>query len=257
MAHSSTKNAERQKRYREAKKAQKKDPITVPITKGQLRNVLENQRITDSAIIPDENGNTIIWFKKKKLDMKHVSTLYETTTALEKELPPEKKYSKRGRPEKTHHFGCWRKYQNEIAFTESYRDNEVAQSWVEKNMPLFDTMAFHFKQSFPELHKTYTDIEVPIRLGAWSTVAINFNYGRIGKHKDEHDYRNGLCWITTCGNYEGGELHFPGLNITIEIQPGDIIAFKSYLLEHEVLKYTGERYSIVLFQSHDMFFPSQ
>jgi hypothetical protein len=52
-----------------------------------------------------------------------------------------------------------------------------------------------------------------------------------------------------------GELHFPDLNITVEIKPDDpsfartssgrspddIIAFRSYELLHEVLAYTGER----------------
>lgn len=69
------------------------------------------------------------------------------------------------------------------------------------------------------------------------------------------------CWVTTCGKYSGGGLHFAHLNITIMIEPEDIVAFRSAELEHKVLPYYeedgspgGERYSVVIFQGDMMFF---
>jgi hypothetical protein len=52
--------------------------------------------------------------------------------------------------------------------------------------------------------------------GPWSTVAINFSWGKMKAHKDKSDYINRLCWLVTIiGDYDGGELHFPELDITI------------------------------------------
>lgn len=249
-------NAERQKKYR-SKAKMSTIYVKVPVTDGEKREERPHQSFSDCVIVKDENKRTIIWFKKGKLSLAHTRDLYWSTKKLENDLPPEEKYTCRASPERTHHVGCWRKYQEAVNLTTTTRET-AAVTWIQENRDLFTTLASHFKAAFPTLYESYISVgDLPIRLGAWSTCAINFNYGCIKSHKDKHDYRKGLCWVVTCGNYKGGQLHFKDLNLTIEIQPGDIIAFRSYELEHEVLEYTGDRYSIVMFQSHDMFFDAE
>jgi len=83
---------------------------------------------------------------------------------------------------------------------------------------------------------------------------LNINCAQ-AQHKDELDYRAGFCWVTTFGTYTGGSLYFSELNIEFNIQPGDLIAFKSYLLRHGVQPYNGQRHSLVLFGHHEVFLP--
>jgi hypothetical protein len=53
---------------------------------------------------------------------------------------------------------------------------------------------------------------------------------------DEGDYQNGICLVAVGGVFTGGEISFPELKMKFDVQPGDVIAFRSYLLLHEVLK---------------------
>jgi len=84
-------------------------------------------------------------------------------------------------------------------------------------------------------------------------IAINFNV--ISKyHWDSNDDPNGLCFLITLGDFEGGELVFPQLQIVVKLKPGQIVAFPSYLLLHGNLPITkGIRFSIVYFV-HESFF---
>lgn len=227
-------------------------------TKGELRNPTPSyKRFNSSTIIRDQQDRPIIWFQKKKVGTDLVGKLYESTLDLEKVTKFHYKDTNRHSQEKTLHVGCWRKMAN-VPYVTSDSRNPDAQKWMQENDPLFQLLGDMFKTHFPYLYRTYLEVKLPCpRLGAWATCAINFNYGAISKHIDSDDYRSGLCWVTTCGNYENGELFFPQLNMEFAIQPGDVIAFKSFELEHEVKQYTGSRYSIVLFQHHDLFFPGK
>jgi hypothetical protein len=84
-------------------------------------------------------------------------------------------------------------------------------------------------------------------------IVINFN--TISDfHWDEHDDPNSLCCLVALGDFEGGELCFPQLQIVIPLKPGQVIAFSSRLLLHGNLPVTkGIRHSVVYFV-HSMFF---
>jgi hypothetical protein len=58
--------------------------------------------------------------------------------------------------------------------------------------------------------------------------------------------------ILTFGNYEGGELHFPLLNITLNIEEKDVALFQSHKLEHGNKDTVGIRNSLV-FVSHKQY----
>jgi len=130
------------------------------------------------------------------------------------------------------------------------------ERWVEKNQALFRSCAWVFKKTWPDLHEEYTSViaNVPLTIGAWSTVALNCNCGAKTVHRDTKDFRDGYCWVIPFGNFEGGELFFPDLNITIKMAPEMLVAFQSFELDHCVHEYTGERYSVVFFTHQTMFF---
>lgn len=51
-------------------------------------------------------------------------------------------------------------------------------------------------------------------------------------HEDDKDWRNGFCAVTALGDFTGGELMFPELNLSFIIKPGDVILFRSWILYH-------------------------
>ena len=88
----------------------------------------------------------------------------------------------------------------------------------------------------------------------WPLLIANFLAPK-SSHTDFEDYHAGFCCCVPLGQYNGGELKFPGLQITLNAKPGDIILFRSDLLEHQVLPYEGMRMSLI-FTSHGRFMKS-
>ena len=71
-------------------------------------------------------------------------------------------------------------------------------------------------------------------------------------HTDFEDYHGGYCCLVLLGQYNGGALYFPELKLTIPCLPGDIVLFRSDLLQHQVLPYEGLRMSLI-FTAHGRF----
>ncbi|KAF0373864.1 calnexin independence factor cif1 [Gigaspora margarita] len=89
--------------------------------------------------------------------------------------------------------------------------------------------------------------------GIFPMIAINYNTTS-DYHWDEHDEPNSLCCLVALGEFEGGELCFSQLQITVPLQPGQLVAFSSRLLLHGNFPLTkGIRHSIMYFV-HDTFF---
>ena len=83
--------------------------------------------------------------------------------------------------------------------------------------------------------------------GIFPTIAINFNVIS-NYHWDSNDTPEGLCFLVALGDFEGGELCFPQLQIVVKLKSGQVVAFPSYLLLHGNLPITrGIRFSIVYF----------
>jgi hypothetical protein len=84
---------------------------------------------------------------------------------------------------------------------------------------------------------------------------ISINYNIISDyHWDENDNPNSLCFLVALGDFEGGELCFPELEIVVQLKLGQVVAFPSRLLLHGNLKFTkGIRHSVVYFV-HNTFF---
>jgi hypothetical protein len=82
--------------------------------------------------------------------------------------------------------------------------------------------------------------------------AINFNTIS-GYHIDRDDDKYGFCWLVPLGEWEGGDLIFPQLNVRIKLKPGNILAFRSNLLVHGNLPCSGVRHSLVFFTHNNLF----
>lgn len=66
-------------------------------------------------------------------------------------------------------------------------------------------------------------------------------------HKDKGGVRDGWVGMTCVGEFKGGELCFPDLDVKLRFLPGDIILFRSCILQHFVRATIGERSSLVFF----------
>ncbi|RHZ48043.1 hypothetical protein Glove_562g3 [Diversispora epigaea] len=73
----------------------------------------------------------------------------------------------------------------------------------------------------------------PRTFGVFPMITINYN--TISDfHWYKHDEPNSLCCLVALGNFEGGELCFPQLQIVIPLRPGQVVAFSSCLLLHDL-----------------------
>ncbi|RHZ89981.1 hypothetical protein Glove_9g86 [Diversispora epigaea] len=88
----------------------------------------------------------------------------------------------------------------------------------------------HYKGLYKKLLKLGGSF-VPKLFEIFPMIAINYN--TISNfHWDEHDELNSLCFLVALGDFVGGELCFPQLQIVVLLQAGQIVAFSSCLLLH-------------------------
>jgi hypothetical protein len=111
----------------------------------------------------------------------------------------------------------------------------------------------YYEELYGKLEKLSWGVFGPKPFGVFPMIAINFNTIS-DYHWDEHDEPNSLCCLVALGDFEGGELCFPQLQIIVPLRPGQVVAFSSRLLLHGNFPVTrGIRHSIVYFV-HSTFF---
>ena len=70
---------------------------------------------------------------------------------------------------------------------------------------------------------------------------------QVDAHKDQSDVPNGWVAMVCWDNFSRGYLALLDLGVKLDFKPGDIILFRSRLLEHFVTDFEGERSSMVFF----------
>jgi hypothetical protein len=131
--------------------------------------------------------------------------------------------------------------------------NLAFPEWLNCNNQLFTALSDILKMYYPALYTEYNKLEEQYRLfGAWSMAILNINSFSTF-HIDTKDWKNGFCVVITFGDYVGGELHFPGLNITLNLQQRDVVFFQSHKLEHGNKDTIGTRHSLVLVSHNTLF----
>ncbi|UZO15186.1 uncharacterized protein OCT59_006619 [Rhizophagus irregularis] len=109
----------------------------------------------------------------------------------------------------------------------------------------------YYEHYYTKLSKLTIGPFVPRTFGIFPTIAINFNVIS-NYHWDSNDDPNGLCFLVALGDFEGGELCFPQLQILVKLKPGQIVAFPSYLLLHGNLPIIREiRFNLYNSQGHN------
>lgn len=234
--------------------------VPLPFTEGQRRQNNDEPFtvIQTNTHVMEPTGGTNVRVFKSIITTELMHTLNETTNALIKLRPPtpaKPGRDKRGDIEK-YHLGCWRKYTNQITVSKESQ-NKHASHWLRVNNPLFLHVSAIFQHHYPDLYAIYNAVPLPEKLvGVFGMVALNVNFpSRL--HTDDEDYRNGLCWVMPFGDYDGGNLVFPDLKLEVELRPGDLVCFRSHLIEHFNRSFSGYRNSLVFFSSHTLFFPAE
>jgi len=237
-------NAEIHKNYRNRVKNIKKTCIEVPTTQGLARVIKAPVIIQEDHIVHKHNGDILIRVWRNKVPDRHIQVLHHETKRLLAGLEIGRQLN----------IGSWRERSKTVEVTADSKLGGV-ETWLEKNQKLFKSVSAVFKRTWPKLYAHYHRIsaEAPLKVGAWSTVAINSAARLV--HTDTKDYKDGYCWVVPFGDFEGGELYFPDLNITIKMAPQMLVAFQSFNLKHGVNPFTGSRYSLVFYQHQTMFFP--
>jgi len=116
-----------------------------------------------------------------------------------------------------YYFGHWRESSRAITMC-SHTKNVAFENWYHENQSLFQFLGNLLKEHYPELYKFYETIDVKYRLfGPWSMAILNID-SQSDLHIDFKDWYNGFCVVVAFGYYEGGELHFPLLNVTLNIE---------------------------------------
>ncbi|CAG8485157.1 2404_t:CDS:2 [Acaulospora colombiana] len=147
-------------------------------------------------------------------------------------------------------------YYNHTLNHPSHQSKQFAKNMIEhfcgftdsNNVPYTtaNTASSHFREHLTSKMKNLNlGPNVPKSFGAFPTVGINYN--TISQfHRDLKDHRNTLCVVCPLGIFEGGELTFPELKLSIHAKEGHGIAFRSNLLIHGNLPIiTGTRHSVL------------
>ncbi|KAK8013915.1 hypothetical protein PG990_007211 [Apiospora arundinis] len=77
-----------------------------------------------------------------------------------------------------------------------------------------------------------------------SLFALGIN-GHTQRHMDQGDIRGGLAGLLTVGNYTGGNLCLPQLNLKVPYQSGSCALIRGGGMEHLVTDFTGPRFFVV------------
>ena len=232
-----------------ARKSRGTGAVQLPMPKQEVFNKeviqwREWKTITESLDVHDENDRVIISFMKGCIAKNIIEDWVASTKEMAEKLGKKHLYHTDTKRYKNNsndqmlsgHFFSWRKYQAFPHLTSLMKFSSV-QDWATKNKPFWDRIEEIFKLNFPTLYTLYNSVaNIPMRAGGFATVAVNFDVGPLKAHRDEGDYQNGICLVAVGGDFTGGEISFPELKMKFDVQPGDVIAFRSYLLLHEVLK---------------------
>jgi len=134
---------------------------------------------------------------------------------------------------------------NKCYLTPNSKTNE-GQYLIKHFAELWKIASNLVRQYFPELASVMAEIPQTERMfDLFSLFIGNITCGT-KIHTDSKDYHNGFCAAFPFGNYTGGELYFPVIEMTFLVKPGDLILFKSSALKHGTKEYQGDRKSVVL-----------
>lgn len=90
--------------------------------------------------------------------------------------------------------------------------------------------------------------------GCFHALSLLVN-AEVSPYRDSSHLKNGWAAMACFGDFEGGELCFPELKCKIPFLPGDVVLFRSAVLEHWVAPFEGTRYSCLFFTQQSSWDP--
>jgi len=185
------------------------------------------------------------------IPLEFIKTLETTTNTLAEHFKPPVDQTCRGK-QLCYYFGHWCESSKTITMC-PHTKNIAFGNWYNNNLSLFKFLGNLLKEHHPELYKFYKTIDAEYRLfGPWSMAILNIDT-QSNLHIDSKDWHNGFCAIVAFGDYAGGELHFPLLNVTLNIERKDAALFQSHKLQHGNQDTIGTRHSLVLVSHNSLF----
>jgi hypothetical protein len=246
-----------QRRNEKKKHRVRKGCMIVPPPTSE--NYYPNHKVVNfNTHITEPNGGILIRCFRGVVPQSMLDTISAATEQFVKSCPPAPMTTathdeqQRQHGECVHyHLGYRQKNSAEVHATEE-TENKHSREWLHQNRELFVHISNIIKEHFPQMHAMYQNVKMPEQLlGVFATVALNLDFVPC-LHKDKHDESSGYVCLMPFGQYEGGSLSFPALNMEVILRPGDFIFFNSALLRYYNEPYTGVRNTVVFFTDEKM-----
>jgi hypothetical protein len=217
-----------------------------PTTSGSLIVMPKAKIVDKTGPIIAKSGATIGYLLAGQESITHtlLHTLLESTHILCSKGPLQKKYSSKRGEGLTMRIGFWRRYCLALYESADFK-NKWSRWWATVNQPLWKFASNLLLKYFPTVHETLERVRVPHKFGAWHMAVLNVNLA-VTPHRDDFDYKEGICCLIVFGEFEGGELCFPEEIVCIKVRNGTIVLFYSRMFTHVVSMFIGTRFSVVL-----------
>ena len=135
---------------------------------------------------------------------------------------------------------------------------EYVRDFMQTLAPATQLTSLVFEVVDPVMHSTYLEnyrqAHINSTLAGWTSsrracfqgLAVVRNLA-CDPHKDKSDKKDGYVAMMCFGDFSGGELVVTELGMRFAFQPGDVVLFRSAVLEHYITEFQGSRTSTVFF----------
>jgi len=133
-----------------------------------------------------------------------------------------------------YHSNCYRTPQTQ----------KIGEDFLSQYSSIWKFVGDLIRKDFPHISQQLEKLPEQLRLFDLFAFAV-FNMTVVQKeHRDLNDAE--LCVVIPTSEFNHGEVHFPYLNLSFQVNLGDVLIFKSSQLWHGVSDVLGERRSLVL-----------
>jgi hypothetical protein len=231
--------------------------------KSKFNRLTKFRRIVKPECITDINGQTLVHLE----ELNNHNAIMKATKAVDQyyfhtlENPSHR--SNGFWSDFAEHFGVYLRSNvlpytsSDTASTHNTNHQNCVNNLLYDLKPLSDSINKFFQKHYRNLYEKLNKLKwgpfAPRPFGIFPMIAINYNIIS-AYHWDKNDEPNSLCCLVALGDYEGGELCFPQLEIIIPLRPNQVVVFSSSFLLHgnlPVIK--GIRHSIVYFIHKEFF----
>lgn len=218
----------------------------------------EDWSSSENIICRAPNGGIFFAWFRQCIPSDLVAHVAIVTERLVADLPPHQTYQNGRGSGQYYQFGYHRNSSPHV-MSYSHMTDKAFLIWTNQMRPYFEWVRAILKKHIPTMMDLKQDQIGPKNpLSPFTAGQINKDT-QVGVHLDENDLSGTLNALMTYGKYQGGELILPDLNISIGIQPGDLILFEGSRIRHGVTPIQPEdrRTSIDMYVNTCSYIPSR